>query len=158
MFGLSALTGWLSGSSKAENDTTERSAKSKKPAKHGRLQTVTISSDLIKGKTFEEAMAALMDAMPPSPSGSEETDELANELEATSLSETASADDDTVSPKHSQHENAEKPAASNAAQNTSDKDKPGCQCCDWAFASEYAAIKVMQAAKPLGLGSTAYFE
>ncbi len=151
---LSALTGWLSGSSQVDYDTTESSAKSKKPAKHGRLRTVTISSDLIKGKTFEEAMAALMDAMPTSPSGSGEADE----LEPTSLSETASTDGDTVSPSHTKHESAEELSASKAAHNTSNEVKPGCQCCDWAFVTEYAAIKVLQAAKPLGLGSTAYFE
>lgn len=99
-------------------------------------------------------MAALMDAMPTSPSGSEEADELG----ATSLSETASTDGDTVSPNHTKHERAEEPSVSQAAHNTSNEVTQGCQCCDWTFVTEYATIKVLQAAKPLGLGSTAYFE
>ena len=155
---LRNLSNWLSGSSTAVQDTAKSPTKPKRGAKHGRLQMIALSSDMMEGKTFEEAMAAAMAAMPPSTTESEETDELADDLEATALSETMSSCRDSVSDNKTQRENEEEPPATDAALKKLNDAKPGCQCCDWAVRTEYAYMKTMQAAKSFGRGSTGYYE
>ena len=157
-FGLGAITAWLSGSSKSESDVGRSSVDSTKPKTPSRMQKITISRDLIKGKTFEEAMAAVMAGMPPSTTDSEEADGLADEFAVTSLSENASSGADTVGHSYPQHEHEEEAPATKAAFETSSDMPPGCQCCDWAFQTEYAFRKVMQASQALGPGSTDYYE
>lgn len=155
---LRTLSNWLSGSSTVVQDTARSSTKPKRGAKHGRQQTIALSSDMIEGKTFEEAMAAVTAAMPPSTTESEERDELADDLGATALSETMSSCTHSVSDNKTQHENEEEPPATNAALKELNDAKPGRQCCDWAVRTEYAYMKTMQAAKRFGRGSTGYYE
>ena len=157
-FGLGAVAAWLSRSSKSESDVGRSSAKSRKPKTHGRKQKLTISSDFIEGKTFEETMAAVMAVMPPSPTDSEDADGLADGLAATSLSENKSTDTDTVGHSQPQQEHQEEAHAKKDVVETSSNVQPGCQCCDWAFQTEYAFRKVMQASQALGPGSTEYYE
>lgn len=153
-FGLGAITAWLSGSSKSENDINGSSAKSKNPKTPRKWKKITISSDMIEGKTFEEAMDALMAVVPESMTESEEADGLADELAATSLSENPSADPGPGSHSHIQHE-SEEPSTDNSTLKTA---KPGCQCCDWAFQTEIMFRTVMQDAQTFGPGSTEYYE
>ena len=152
--GLGALTSWLSGSSKTKTDTVGSSAEPKKHAKPSKVRTITISSDMLEGKTFEEAMAAV----PFSVTDSEETDELADELEATTLSENTIPDSGTGSHSQTECENAGGTPIKNAALQNSSNLEPGSQCCGGAFQTENAVTKVMKAAGSLGLGSTEYFE
>ena len=152
--GLGAFNSWLSGSSKTETDTVGSSAEPKKHAKPSKLRTTTISSDMLEGKTFEEAMAAISSSL----TNSEETDELADELQATTLSGNAIPDSGTDSHRQTECENAGGPPIKNATLQNSSNLKPGSQCCGCAFQTEYAVTKVMQAAGSLGLGSTEYFE
>lgn len=141
-FGLGALTSWLSGSSKTETDTVGSSAEPKKHAKPSKVRTITMSSDILEGNTFEEAMAAISSSL----TDSEEMDELADELEATTLSENAIPDSGTGSHSQTECENAGGTPIKNAALQNS------------AFQTECAVTKVMKAAGSLGLGPTEYFE
>ena len=99
-----------------------------------------------------------MDALPTSPTDAEEVDVLADELEATPLSENVSTSTETASHDHNQYHNAEEPPAMKAALETSNNPEPGCQCCNWAFVTEYTFRKVMHEAQSLGPGSTEYYE
>lgn len=115
---------------------------------------------MIEGKTFEEAMAALMAVMPESPTEVEEVDGLADDVAATSLSEDAPTGANAVgySHIHIQHEREEEPSTEKSALETFNDAKPGCQCCDWAFQTELMFRTVMRDSQKLGAGSTEYYE
>ena len=159
LFSLGALSAWLSGSSQAdENVVAEKSTKSKGCVKNGKLQTNTSSGDFTDGKTFEEAMAALMAAVPPPPADLQETNEIAHKLRGTSISETVSPDAGLVIHDDVQLESGEEPSAVKADLETSNDLKTGRQCCDATFESEYAFSKIKQAASRFGSGSAEFFE
>ena len=128
--GLGAVTSWLSGSSKTDKDEVGSSEKLKENANPKDTQASTTWSEMVGGKTFEQAMAAVMADMPPSPTDAEKADELADALEATTLSGNSSS-------KYL---------------------KSGCQCGDKISEKENAVTETMEAADSLGPGSIEYFE
>ena len=155
-FGLGALTSWLSASSKTDKDEVPSSEKLKENAHPKETRATTTWSEMVGGKTFAQAMAAVMADMPPSPTDAEKADELADALKATTLSENVSSKDEADG--YIYVENAEEPSpVSVAIQNFSDLDS-GCQCGDKVYEKENAVTEVMEAAGSLGPGSTEYFE
>ena len=158
LLGLGAFTSWLSGSSKTETDAASSSAEAEIHAKPSKQQTITISSDVSEGKTFEEAMAAISSSSTDSVETDELADELADELQGITLSENVIPNSGTGSHCQTECENAEGSSIKNAALQDSSNLEPGCQCCGLASQIEYAITKVKQAADCLGPGSTEYFE
>ena len=155
-FGLGPLTSWLSWSSKTDKDEASSSEKLKEDAQPEDTQASTTWSEMVGGKTFEQAMAAVMADMLPSPTEAEKTDELADALEATTLSETLFSKDEADG--YIDIENAEEPSPVNvSAQNSSDLNSER-QCRDTNFEKERAVTEIMEAADSLGPGSTEYFE
>lgn len=159
-FGLRGLTAWLPGNTKKseDKDTAESTINSEKRAKPGKLENITMSSDIVKGKTCEEALTALTTAMPESPIDSDEVDELADGLEATSLSATACSAADTLSHNHTAVGNEERVNGMDANPPGLINLKPDCQCCNSAYKTEFAVTNIMQEAGSFGPGSTEYFE
>ena len=154
--GLGALTSWLSGSSKTDKDEMGSSEKLKENAHPKETRATTTWSEMVGGKTFEQAMAAVMADMPPSPTDAEKADELADALKAITLSENVSSKDEADGYIHV--ETAEEPSPVNfAIQDSSDLDS-GCQCGDKVWEKENAVTEIMEAAGSLGPGSTEYFE
>ena len=155
-FGLGPLTSWLSWSSKTDKDEASSSEKLKQDAHPEDTRASTTWSEMVGGKTFEQAMAAVMADMLPSPTDAEKADELVDALKATTLSENASS-------KHEANgyldtEKAEEPSPVNVAiQNSSDLDS-GCHCGDKEYEKENAVMEIMEVAGSLGPGSTEYFE
>ena len=156
-FGLGTLTSWLSGSSKTDTKNEVGGSEKLKENSHAKEAGATTTwSEMVGGKTFAQAMAAVMADMPPSPTDAEKADELADALKATTLSENASSKDDADS--HTHIENTEEPSPlSVAIQNFSDLDS-GSQCGDNVLKKENAFTEIMEAAGSLGPGSTEYFE
>ena len=155
-FGLGALTSWLSGSSKTDKDEVGSSEKLKENAHSKGTQATTTWTEMVGGKTFAQAMAAVLADMPPSPTDAEKADELADALQATTLSENVSSKDEADGYIHI--ENTEEPSPVNVAiQKSSDLDSQ-CQCGDKVFEKENAAMEIIEAAGSLGPGSTEYFE
>lgn len=93
-FGLGALTSWLSGSSKADKDEVGSSEKLTENAYPKGARATTTWSEMVGGKTFAQAMAAVMADIPPSPTDAEKADKLADALKATTLSEHVSPKDE----------------------------------------------------------------
>ena len=155
-FGLGALTSWLPGSSKTDKDEVGSLEKPTEKAHPKGTRATTTWSEMVGGKTFTQAMAAVMADMPPSPTDAEKADELADALKATTLSENVSSKDEADGYIHI--ENAEEPSpVSVAIQNFSDLNS-GCQCGDKLFEKENAVTEIMEAAGSLGPGSIEYFE
>ena len=154
--GLGALTSWLSSSSKTDKDEVGSSEKLKENAHPKDTQASTTWSEMVGGKTFEQAMAAVMADMPPSPTGTKKADELADALEATTLSEKSSSKDEADG--YVNIENAEEPSPVNFATQSSSDLNSGCQCGDKMFKKENAVTEAMKAAYSLEPGSIEYFE
>ena len=155
-FGLGALTSWLSGSSQTDKDGMGSSENSKQDAHSGDTRASTTWSEMVGGKTFEQAMAAVMADMPPSPTDAEKADELADVLEATTLSKNSSSKDESDS--YIDLGNAEEPSSVNVAMQNSSHLNSGSQSCDKIFEKENLVTKILEAAGSLGPGSTEYFE
>ena len=139
-----------------DKDGMGSSEKLKENAHPEDTRASTTWSEMVGGKTFEQAMAAVMADMPPSPTDAEKADELANVLEATTLSENLSSKDEPDG--YIDIGNAEEPSSVNVAvQNSSDLNS-GCQSRDKILEKENAVTEIMEAAGSLRPGSTEYFE
>ena len=154
--GLGTIASWLSGSSKTNKDAVSGTLTPKEAADPNRLETTTTWSQMVNGKTFEQAMAVVMAGIPPSPTDVEEKDKLADALKASTLSEKAPS---TIEADGYIHiENSEEPSPADAdLQNSSDLTL-GRLDCDKVYAKENAIKQIMEVAGSLGLGSTEYFE
>ena len=130
--GLGALTSWLSRPSQADKDRVDSSGEPE-DAKPKTKQTTTTWSEMAEGRTFEQAMAAVMAAMPASSTDSEKADELADALEVTTLSENISPEAGTDAKFRIKQDNAD-------------------------VTKENVLTETMQAAVALGPGSTEYYE
>ena len=155
-FGLGALTSWLSGSSKTYKDEVSSSEKLMENAYPKGTGATTTWTEMVGGKTFAQAMAAVMADMPPSPTDAEKADALADALKATTLSENVSPKDEADEYIHI--EIAQESSPVNAAiQNSSDRNS-GCQRGDETSEKEIAIKEIIEAAHSRGPGSTEHFE